>query len=143
MERTPQIEFLDPLSESGAEVFDPLASMEAITARYLDNEVEHDYTADKFVSDTQSLMLDAQFVGKFEEAQAIAMRMHQMCGEDHGLQMSLNANESFSSALEGMLGSNEHDGHDHGPTHDYDEDGTKKSKKKKRQPRRGWLSRSR
>jgi hypothetical protein len=134
---TPEKElFYDPFASQGEQYFDPEVAHQAMWEKYAGRDVEHDYTADKFVSDTEALMLDAQFVGQFDQAQAIAERMHVMCGEDHGLQQSVTANESLS----GLLGNNNHDGHDHG-LHAKDEDDDKKDKKKKKKRlRRGWFS---
>lgn len=100
------IEYFDPFIENGEQIFDPVSSHELITQRYLANDIDHDYSADEYVRDTQALMLDAQFLDRFEDARAIAARMHEICGENHDLTESVNANEAFHHTLIGMLGDN-------------------------------------
>ncbi|HVV26215.1 MAG TPA: hypothetical protein VHC21_04265 [Candidatus Saccharimonadales bacterium] len=126
--------FFDPFAaeEGKAEFFDPQVSHQAMWERYANDEVKHDYTADKFVADTEALMMDAQFVGQFEAAQAIAERMHMLCGEDHGLRASMEASS--------LLG-NHPDDHDHNHNEQaHDEKDQKKSKKAKKKKFRGWFS---
>lgn len=133
--------FYDPFAEEGEQFFDAAASFDAIKARYQSGDVEHDYTADKFVSDTQALMLDAHFVGQFEQAQAIAARMHELCGEDHALREALQAS--------GPSGSEDHAAHGHSHLHDTytgkndEETDPKTGKKKKKKDKKksgGWAA---
>jgi len=124
--------FFDPFAEGGEQLFDPQTAHQSMWERYAAGDVEHDYTADKFVADTEALMMDAQFVGQFEAAQAIAERMHVLCGEDHGLRESMETS--------GLFG-HQHDGlgeHDHNEAGEKDE--KKKAKKDKKKKFRGWFS---
>jgi len=98
--------FFDPFAESSEQLFDSLKSHEVLFAHYEAGKVEHDYSADEFVADTEALMLDARFVGQFEQAQAIAAQMHLLCAEDHGLRSSMNDSLLFAQPAE-------HDDHDH------------------------------
>jgi hypothetical protein len=97
--------FFDPFAEEGEE-FKPLEAFDTIRERYENKEVEHDYTADQFVSDVEALMLDSTFMERFEEAEAIAARMHEMCVGDHAVQESMLGSEVFGSH-------GEDDGHGH------------------------------
>lgn len=97
--------FFDPFSQ---QEFDPAGSFDTLLQRYLDNEVEHDYTADAFVRDTEALLLDAEFVGQFAVAEAIAMQMHELCGDDHAVK------DAFQSLTT--------DKHDHDSDHDHEAD---------------------
>lgn len=136
---SPQHElFFDPFAEEGAEEFNPIVAHEAMWERYAAHEIEHDYTVDHFVADTQALMLDAQFTERFDEAAAIAQRMHMLCGEDHGLAQRVSANET----LQELLGDEHHHevsdvhGHDHKQHNKQSrlklEEETEESKKKKK-----------
>ncbi len=128
--------FFDPFAEQdGQEYFDPIAAHRTMWERYAAGEVEHDYTADEFVADTQALMLDAQFTGQFEQAQMIAQQMHLLCGEDHGLQASLRQNLGAQDMLNGLSHAHDHDGHA-----DTDENAGKSSKKKKKKKRKVWFA---
>lgn len=128
--------FFDPFADAGEELFDPAQAHQAMWERYAARDVEHDYTSDHFVADTQALMLDAQFVGQFEQAQLIAQRMHMLCGEDHGLRESLLQNNEAHSMISGL----QRDVHNHsteaGGAADKKDSSTKKKKKKKR---KGWF----
>lgn len=86
MENSSDTMFFDPFAETGQQLFDPLEAFARTEARYLDEEVEHDYTADKFVSDAEVLIMDAQFNGMFAVAALIENRMHQLCAgcDGHG-----------------------------------------------------------
>ena len=97
--------YFDPLAEEGEE-FKPMEAFDYIRERYENKEVEHDYTADQFVSDVEALMLDSVFVERFEEAEAIAARMHEMCAGNHEVQESMERSEFFGSIKED-------DGHGH------------------------------
>ena len=136
-----QVEFFDPFAEEGEQTFDPIASMEAITARYLADEVEHDASADQFVAETQALILDAQFAGKFNEAVHIAEMAHLICGEDHAAQQSLYGNESARSTIDGLVGQDAHAGHDHGDA-EHGKNGSNKNTKGKNKKKkfRRWFS---
>ncbi len=124
--------FLNPFAENGEEMFDPMVAHQKLWERYQNHEIEHDYTADKFVADTQALMMDAAFVGRFEQAALIAAQMHILCGEDHNLQQSLQANSFFNQTDT----ERDHHGHNHQAA---DEESSKKKKQKKKNLRRGWL----
>jgi hypothetical protein len=103
--------FLDPFT---GEMFDPIASHEVILERYKSGEVEHDYTADRFLEDTQALMMDAQFMGMYAEAQSIAARMHILCGEDHNLAQTMQNNEAMRALFGDKDEHSDSDGHNHG-----------------------------
>ena len=138
--------FFDPFAEAGQENFDPVVAHANLWERYKNHEIEHDYTADNFLSDTQALMMDAQFLGQFAQAQVIVARMHELCGEDHGLAQSLQNNEVVSNYLNSF---DSHSGHNHKPGQhnknsdkdDEKEKDPKKDKKtnKKSKPKRGWF----
>ena len=54
--------FYDPFAaEENQEFLDGAAAFDTILARYKNDEVVHDYTADDFVKDAEALMLDAGF----------------------------------------------------------------------------------
>lgn len=117
MNQSPEkIEFLNPFAEAGPEaIVDVEAAFEVITERYLSDEIEHDYTADNYVRDTETLMLEATFQDKLDIANAIAAQMGAMCQHDHSLMNSVNES--------GLLGqhSGEHD-HAHKRQDEDDED---------------------
>lgn len=128
--------YFDPFADDGEQLFDPTAAFAELEQRYTDGDVEHDYTADNFVRDTEALMMDAAFVERFEEAQAIAARMHELCGEDHML------NQAFQEVSEsrGLFNSHEiHDGHNHQQSDDEYEIDPKTGKKVKKKKRRNWF----
>ena len=130
--------YYDPFADLGQESFDPTEAFLKAKHNYVQGSVEHDYSADKFVADTEALMLEAQFIDRFDAVQAIAAQMHQMCGDDHGLR------SSFERSSMGLTDGehSENDGHNHGPedSHSHEEDddedeydmfGRKKKKRKK------------
>ncbi len=93
--------FFDPFAEDQAlQEFDPIASHESLWRRYKNNEIKHDYTADKFVADTQALMMDSEFRGRFEQAATIAARMHELCGEHRDVDQAMRNNETFKGQLD-------------------------------------------
>jgi len=137
--------FFDPFAEN-AETFDVQASFETILQRYQNEEVEHDYTADKFVADTKTLMLDAQFVGQFDALEAIAVRMHELCQDDHLLQTAMGEQGDAAYAHEAHGQGHDHGDHAHAAAGNHGDDNksaakyeTKNSKKKKKLPE-GWLA---
>lgn len=128
--------FFDPFAENGAEEFNPLLSHAAMWARYLNKEVEHDYTADRFVSDHQALMMDSIFLGRYEEAELMAASMHRGCQHDHELSKSF---------MESSLSATDHDHPDNKGQHEAEaselsNNNKKKDKEKKKKLRQGWLS---
>lgn len=119
--------FFDPFSE-GNEDFNPEDLFEAIFAKYQNNEVEHDYTADNFVKDTEALMLDARFTEQFSAFESIAARMHQLCADDHSLSSAMENSSLFGASQK----HDSHDGHSHGHDEENDHRPTGKKKKKKK-----------
>lgn len=134
MERVDEQLFFDPFAEAGEEPFDVVLSFQTIFERYENKEIEHDYTADKFVADTEALMLDAQFAGQFQQAQAIAMRMHELCMDDHVLQTSMSTSELFGQSQVG------HDSHQHDETAAHKKSEKKNTGKKDKKLSPGWLA---
>jgi hypothetical protein len=122
---TEQELYFDPFADDGAELFDPNELFEQIKSNYEQGNIEHDYSADNFVKDTEALLLDATFVERFDAVQAIAAEMHRMCGEDHVLRTAMSESGYFGS--EDAHG---HEGHKH--DHDTDKDSKKKKKDKKK-----------
>ena len=142
METLNQELYFDPFAEEAEQLFDPKAAFARLEERYIAGDVEHDYTADNFVRDTEALMLDAMFVERFDAVRAVALRMHELCGDDHMLSQSLQSNDSLSS----LFGAHKaHDGHDHaGEKHNHKNDDeyevdVKTGKKTKKKKRRGWF----
>lgn len=130
MNQAPEnIEFLDPLAES-EEVVDIEESFGVAIKRYMDGEIEHDYTADMLVEDVETMMLDATFQGQLEQANAMAQQMHVMCQHDHGLMDSASQSDLLSQHF-GELG-HEHGEHAHGDESDEEIDPLTGKKKKKR-----------
>lgn len=115
MQASPEFDtsqYFDPFAEQG-QGWDPIAVFDEIFDNYAHGAVEHDYTADQFVTDTEALMLDAQFTENFAAMSSIAARMHQLCGEDHALQAAMKTSRLF--------GDKEHtyaDGHIHHDSED-------------------------
>ena len=143
MERSTTKElFFDPFAEAGEELFDPLTAHASMWERYQNREVEHDYTADNFLADTQAIMMDAQFLGRFDAAQSIAANMHAMCNHDQALAQSLQNNESTASYLNSF---SSHDGHSHGShgEHEDDDETDSKTGKKKSKVKLSWFGLSR
>ena len=124
--------FYDPFAPEGQELFDPLTAFASMWEKYQNGEVKHNDAADKFLADTQALMMDATFLGRFSEAQTIAASMHALCNHDPGLAQSLQGNDSVASYLDSF---NSHDGHNHGSSKKHEDDeydpktGKKKNKK--------------
>jgi hypothetical protein len=116
--------YFDPFADNGAELFDPSELFEQIKSNYEQGNVKHDYSADNFVKDTESLLMDAVFLERFDAVQAIAAEMHRMCGEDHNLRTAMQENGYFGHE-------NEHVLHNHDHSHDEEDDKTKKKKKRK------------
>lgn len=119
------MEFIDIFAEEGAQPqpIDIEKTFVEIVDRYQNQQIEHDYSADQFVQDTETLMLDATFQDQLEVANAIAAQVHAMCTHDHSLADSVSQNE--------LLGQHSlEDGHNH--TDDYDETDPKKKKKRKK-----------
>jgi len=137
--------FYDPFAENAADNFKPLNAHAAMWKRYHNREVKHDYTADQFVADTNALLMDTHFLGRYKEAEMIAASMHAGCIHDHTLSQSLEENSSTSTYLNSA--SNEHAGHDHSDkkrSSEADTDAENKDKKKndkKKKLKPGWLSR--
>lgn len=125
------VEFFDPFAEDGDQRFDPLATMEIITARYIADEVKHDSSADKFVADTQALIMDAQFVGKYNEAIQIAEMAHIICGENHAVQQSLKRNESAHDTINGLVHEHQENKAQQHDSANKDKSTTKNGKKKR------------
>ncbi len=109
METNNSIEMLyyDPFAEEGQEYFNPIESFNQIIENYQQDKVEHNNAADLFVARTEALMHDAHFLERFDAVQAIAAQMHNMCGEDHNLRLSLESSQLFSGTH------NDNDGHGH------------------------------
>jgi len=109
-------EFFDPFAETPGE-FNPFESMDRILQRYANNEIEHDYTADQFVSDAQALMLDSQFQGLMREANAMMELMHQLCEHDPALKAAAETNGLFAEQHDKNdgHGHEDKDGHGHNP----------------------------
>jgi len=130
--------FFDPFAETGAQQeFDPIASHQSLWERYKNSEIEHDYTADKFVADSQALMMNSHFAGRFEEAAMLASQMHAMCGGDEHLSKAVMGNEGFREMLGPLESHGDHDHvESHSPEHEDIEDKKSKDKKKKR---RRWF----
>ena len=130
MEQTTEIKqiFYDPFAE-GAPEFNPLDLFAQLEETYLVSGVEHDGKLDEFVRKTEALMLDAKFVDNFDAVRAIAMRMHELCGEDHSGLRNLVENSSFFSNIE----HSKNDGHNHTKNEDDEyeigPDGKKRKKK--------------
>ena len=101
---TEQAIFFDPF---GAEQtgFNPDASLEQLMVRYEQGKIDHDYSVDTFVADTQALMMDAAFVEDFGAVERIANQMQAMCQHDHALRDAV-------TSLEQNAGESEHK-HDH------------------------------
>lgn len=89
------MEFIDVFAEESAQPqpIDIEKTFIEIVDRYQNQEIEHDYSADQFVQDTEILMLDATFQDQLEIANAIAAQMHAMCTHDHNLANSVSQNE--------------------------------------------------
>lgn len=134
MNQAPEtLEFLDPFAENGPELINPMDSFYTIVERYTNNEIEHDYSADRFVHDTETIIMDASFANMIDQANQIAAITHMLCGHDQALRSSVE-----QSSLLGQHG--EHAEHQHDHEHadnDIDEDDElidpKTGKKKKRQ----------
>ncbi len=125
--------FYDPFAaEENQEFLDGAAAFDTILARYKNDEVVHDYTADDFVKDAEALMLDADFQERWSEMSYIAAQMHQLCGDDHGMMQRFEQSDVFSSFMQ-----NNHDGHDHSHNshdhkHEKENDDGKDAKSKKK-----------
>jgi hypothetical protein len=124
--------YFDPFAENGAELFDPTEAFAQIKANYQQGGVEHDYSADNFVKDTEALLMDAAFLERFDAVQAIAAEMHRMCGEDHAVRSAMSQSDYF-----GAEDSHNHQGHDH--SHEDDNRKKKKKEKKKKQSQNSKL----
>ena len=125
--------FYNPFAEENEEFFDGAQAFDAILARYVADEIKHDYTADQFVKDAEALLLDASFQEHWRDMSYIAAQMHQLCGDDHGvLQQRFEQSSAFSTLM--------HEGHDHNDheSHDHDDNSDKKSKKKKQKKKLGF-----
>ncbi len=123
--------YFDPFAEEGEQEFNPMEAFAKIEQNYLDNKVEHDTAADEFVKGAEALMLDSKFNERFAELEAIAARMHELCGEDHGLNQAMQSSE--------ILGKS-HEDHDHEDALKFDKKDDKESKKdKKKKKRRSWF----
>lgn len=120
--------YFDPFADESEQTA-PEELFQQIMDRYQNNEIEHDYTADKFVADTEALLLDSQFTENFAAYEQITARMHQLCGEDHLLASTMNESSLFSSK-HGL-----DDGHGHAST----DDPTHESKGKKKDKQKGRL----
>lgn len=81
------------------EFYDSIATFDAYLERYQNGKVEHDYSADEFLRDTQSIMMDAHFLGRMRDVQDIATRMHLLCNHDEQLSAAMLKNESASTYL--------------------------------------------
>jgi hypothetical protein len=121
---TPENLYFDPFAAPEHRFFDASESFDSILRRYTNNEVAHNYRLDDFLKDTEALMLDAQFMGQFNQMNYIASQMHALCLQDHELQQRLSDK-------------NEH-AHTFGDTHasdkDTDEKKKKRAKSKKKSP---------
>lgn len=127
--------YYDPFAEEGQELFDPVETFNLIKQNYLDRKVQHDSSADEFVSKTEALMMDSVFIERFDAVQAIMGQLHNLCGEDHNLNQAVMKN----SYLSGIDKHSENDGHDHKEDHDDDDEyeidpktGKRVKKKKKK-----------
>lgn len=127
MSQTMERQFFDPFAENGHE-FNALQSFELILERYQSDEIAHDYHADRFVADTEALLLDAVFVEQFEAVQMIAATMHQLCNHDQQLR------EQYELYTEQHHFDDHHEHHLH--EHQSKDTDVKKKKKKKWG---GWL----
>jgi len=134
--------FYDPFAE---QFFDPLTIMDLLVQKYLDGKIEHDYTADNFVSDIEALQMDAVFLSKFHEAEEIASRMRELCAGDHYLQSSIDTKGVMKNAGELQ----QHDGNDHSThadndhdsrSHEDDDDDEEEDEKKSRKSSRESIS---
>lgn len=132
--------YFDPFAGENGETFDPIASLAAIEQRYLNREIEHDYSADQFVRDAEALVMDSRFAGLMEQAAVIEARMHAMCGDhDHALSTSLRDSSIFGEQAEAS-------DHSHSHSHEHNHDRKSKAKKKKSErvrpaaPRQSLLS---
>jgi hypothetical protein len=119
--------FYDPFAEEGEEMYDADALHVELAARYLNKEIEHDYTTDNFVKDTETAMMTAHYKGQFAAMQSIMQRMHEICGEDHNLQQQMNGSEALSVYDR----HNKNDGHTHAFGYDNKKSSDKKEDKKK------------
>lgn len=130
--------FYDPFAEDDEVNFDPVTAHTELWERYENKEIEHDYAADNFLADTQALMMDAQFLGRYAEVEMIAARMHTLCGEDHMLEQTMQNNETFSDYFK--LFDHHEDGnhaeHDHKDEEESEIDPKTGKKKKKNKYRR-------
>ncbi len=128
--------FFDPFADAGENAFNPEASFEALFERYENREVEHNYAADQFVRDVEAVLLDAQFVDRLAAMQSIASRLHALCGEDHGLQTSINQSQ-LKEYLPAFGGDDDHHSH----THHREQKGKKELRRAKKEIKLapGWL----
>lgn len=120
--------FYDPFAEEGEELYDADELHKELATRYLNKEIEHDYTADTFVKDTEAHMMTAHFKEEFAAMQTIMQRMHELCGEDHNLQQQMDGSEVLSSYSER---DDAHVGHDHAHGDGHAKKAGKKESKKK------------
>lgn len=141
MEKLNEQLYFDPFAEEGEQLYDPIQAFSAMEQHYLEGRVEHNYAADEFVAQTEAAMLDAVFLERFDAAQVIASRMHQLCGEDHGLNQAAQRSEVFSSLMEthGSDDGNAPQKGDLKKDDEYEID-PKTGKKKKRRSRIVWFS---
>lgn len=105
-------------AEMTQEDLELLADLEEALLDYEEGRVVHDDAADKFVAKAEALWLDAVFMERFEEAQMIANRKHELCNHDHELQNKMEQNGLFGIH-------DENDGHGH-EKQDFDKDRNKK-----------------
>ena len=120
--------YFDPFANEADQVA-PDELFQQIMDRYLNNEIEHDYTADQFIADTEALLLDSHFTENFSAFERISAQMHQLCGEDHLLANSLVGNALFAT------NHGDDDGHNHDAANDHS------NKKKKKKPQYTYNSR--
>ncbi|MGB4758970.1 MAG: hypothetical protein WBP26_02845 [Candidatus Saccharimonadales bacterium] len=105
--------FFDPFAGGDEEAWDAETAFDEIFARYANGKVEHNYTADMFVADTEAIVMDAHYAENLSAMTTIANRMHQLCNDDHQLQNAAQAS--------GMLGKKPHSTHNH-ITYAHDEE---------------------
>ena len=120
--------YFDPFANEADQVA-PDELFQQIMDRYLNNEIEHDYTADQFIADTEALLLDSHFIENFSAFERISAQMHQLCGEDHLLANALGNNALF------IANHGHDDGHNHKPANHHSD------KKKKKKPLYTYSSR--
>jgi hypothetical protein len=126
-----ETKYFDPFAdEMEQQEYDGLVVFESLFERYQNEDIEHDFTADKFVEAAETLMLDAHFLARFDEVETISRRMQELCAHDHNMEEAAKGSSIFGSLFT--------DKDEHG--HDQKIDEKKKNKKTKKKSKEAATS---